>query len=343
MTELYIRGMCKMDIKKIKQEIYRFNFINSELEDRYAILSVNEEGLDELLIALKKTDFDNGISVIPAGYTSGLYYSSKNDGEIYSSPYKIPDIVKFRLSFDGLRRNGWYRLKVISRDYGSNDDIATIADDRSLYVTTSNNELLVDEDLSNVEDNKEFISIFKSTSNEIDLIFKMGSIYISDIIVEEIIPDLKVEEEDEEFPHTIIGEGKYRLYGWGIYDLNMNVPQEHTSYTRITQLSGQGISLFYDSKNNEICLERDGTDSTMIDPFTDSKYVIELNENKITNYDKSKKENIYDKIVLTEINSDLSPNTRELGFVKYAFIKNGNKIKFSNSDSKLTIFIWKIV
>ena len=328
-----------MDIKKIKKEIYKFNFINSELEDRFAILSINEDGLDELLIALKKTDFENGISVIPSGYTSGLYYSNLFDGEIYSSPYKLPDITDFRLDIDGLKSNGWYRIKVLARDYGDNDMISTLSSDRSLYVTTSNNELLIDDDLTNVSENKEYDAIFKSTSSEISLIFKIGSIFISNIIIEEIEPDTQ-EEQEELFPHNIIGEGKYKLHAWGIYNMNLNLPQGNSSFIRLTQLGGQGLALFYDIKNDELCLERDNINTTLIEPFTNNSYVIEMNTNKVVQY---KEELIYDNFINTSVSPDLSPNTRELGFTKYAFIKNGKKIKYSNDNSKLTVMIWKIV
>ena len=317
------------DIKKVLRNIYKFDFTNSELEDGYEMITIN--GVNEFVNAFKKRDMDNGIIVTPGGYTRGLIYKSTNNGEFYNNPAWFPEVISFNLDIYGLKKGSFYKLTVISRNVSRYNNITDSTDDRSLDVITNTEEMLLNEDVSNEYSNKEYSAIFRANSTEMDLLFRIGKIYVSDIIIDEI--ELLDDEHHDEEQDLVVAEGKVQLAAYGIFDPKVSPTGR---YTEVDLLSGKGIRLFYDNIEKLYILERDNVLDVLQASFTNIEYFLEVNTNKMPVTDR------FDKVVITHIDNGISPNTLKQGSVSFAILdKFGNRTCYSDVG-RLLIFIKKI-
>jgi hypothetical protein len=322
-------------IKKVVDRIYEFDFSNSELYDGREIIIQN--GISEFSTNFRKMDMDKGIIVTPQGYTNGLFYRSSNGGEIYSSPKYMPDIVAFNLNVFGLKKGVFYKLTVIGRDTGAT---TFITNDRSVVITNQDNELLMNESFSGVEVNKDFVTLFRATTNEANLFFRVGKIFINDIILEEIEMMKDFDEAQEEYiPDNEYQEGKLQLVSFGTFSTEpiQNPSLYNGRYLSIIKYAGKGISLFLDTQTNQYVLERDNSNDTIGEPFTNINYLIDFNFNKVVNKGQFSQYNI------VEVSPEVSPNTLKQGLLRFEFVdSNDNTVKYSGKDSRLTILIYKI-
>ena len=317
------------DIKKILRNIYKFDFTNSELEDGYEIVTIN--GVNEFVNTFKKRDMDNGIIVTPGGYSRGLIYKSTNGGEFYNNPSWFPETISFNLDIYGLKKGYFYKITVISRNVSKYNNITDASDDRSLDVITNTEEMLLHEDVSNEYNNKEYTAIFRANSVEMDLHFKIGKIYISDIIIDEIeLLDTEIHEEE---PDLVLNEGKVQLAAYGIFDPKIS-PEGR--YTELDMLSGKGLRMYYDNLDKTYLLERDNVTDVLQASFTNIEYFLEVNTNKLPVSEK------FDRVVVVDNDNGISPNTLKQGYTTLAFLdKNNNKICYSGIG-RLIVFIKKI-
>jgi len=319
-------------IKKIKDRIYEFDFSNSELMDGNEIIAT--ETVSEFVMAFRKRDLDKGIIVTPSGYSKGLVYKSSNDGEFYNNPAWIPDVVSFAFNIYGLKKGQFYKLTVVGRDTGNNTVITT---DRKLSVSNEDKELLLDHSLKGVKENTEYHAIFRSNDNETNLLFKIGKIFINNIIIDEV--DLISEEHAEvDLNPSEFGDGKLRLAAYGVFTTESIADNEYKGrYLPMTRYSGKGVNMYFDRVANQYVLERDNIEDILEESFTNINYALDINLNKVVN------KGFFSQYNICEVSAELSPNTLKQGFIKFEFVDDsGKNVKYSNSNSRILIMIYKL-
>lgn len=325
-----------VDIKKVNQRIYEFDLKNCELEDGNELIT---DQVNEFVNTFIKRDLDKGIMVTPSGYTKGLVYKSTNNGEVYNKAEWAPDIVKFSFNVFGLKKNAFYRIMVIGRNTHKYNRLTDITDDRTLEVSDDNQELLINENLENDFENKQYCGIFRATSNEMNLFFRIGKIYINNIIIDEVVL-MSEDKEEDEIPEVSLEEGKSQIKAYGVFSTIPDVDDpEHFRgrYLLMSRLTGKGINLYYDKTTSEYIIERDNNEDTLNSSLTGIDFIININVNKVVNYKK------FSGYRIVEVSPDISPNTLKQGFVKFVFVdKDENVVKFQNDDGRIAITVTKI-
>lgn len=323
------------EIKKVKQRIYNFDFTKSELKDGEEIITSRQGS--EFVNAFKKRDLDKGIMVTPGGYKKGLVYKSSHGGEVYNNPQWLPDIVSFSLNIFGVKKNCFYKLTVIGRD--TYKSIMDVTQDRTIQIYTDNQELLMNNDFAGIEDNTEYSAIFKANSNEINLFFRIGKIYLNNVIIDEVELFSEVVEEEEQVKSVEFAEGKMQIAAYGIFTTQ---PTQDTRlyqgrYLSMDRITGKGLNLYFDRNTNEYILERDNIEDILNESFTNINYLVDFNFNKVVNKGQFSQYNISD------ISSDISPNTLKQGYLKFEFIDDhGNAVQYSGKEGRLAIIIYKL-
>lgn len=319
-----------MNIKKIVKRIYQFDFKNCDVKNRAEFYTNN--GVSEFVSTFKKHDFENGIIVTPANYKVGLFYTTNNGGEIYCPTKYNPDIVKFSFNIYGLKKGAYYRMTIPARSAG---ELNLVTDNRMINVVTDTEELIINEDLTKVNENKELYGIFRATTNEINFLFTLGKVVIADIIIDEV--ELFTDEDNETSPtNSLLNEGKIQLSAYGVFNLNVISPNDYNGkYIEATKYTGKGINLYYDKKNNEYILERDNANDILNESFNLLNYVIDFNLNHTVN------KNIFVNYRICEVSLEPSPNTLKQGYIKFDFVdKDNNKVILN--EGRITILINKI-
>lgn len=320
----------EINIKKIIRRIYEFDFSNCDVKNRSEFYTTN--GVSEFVSTFKKNDFENGIIVSPSGYKVGLFYSTNNGGEIYCPTKYNPDIVKFNFNIYGLKKGSYYRVTIPARSAGS---LNMITDNRVINVTTDTEELVLNEDLTNVDENKELYGIFRANSNEINLFFSLGKVIIANIIIDEV--ELLTETESEEVINTVqLDEGKIQLASYGVFNLKPNEPEGYVGrYLATTKYTGNGINLYYDKTTNEYILERDNVNDILNESFNLLNYIVDFNVNKTVN------KNVFANYRICEVSLEPSPNTLKQGFIRFDFVdQTGQKVVLN--EGRISIVINKI-
>jgi hypothetical protein len=146
-------------IKKLIREIYRIDYKKIPLKSDDEFILKNN-GVSEFSQYLKKVDLDSGIIVDPTGYRNGIFYSSDNDGELYSSYKFLPEVVSFGLNMIGVKKGYFYRITIIARDTGTN---SFITPDRSITVTDDLQQIVLQADLKGYDKNQELVDISELT------------------------------------------------------------------------------------------------------------------------------------------------------------------------------------
>jgi hypothetical protein len=325
--------MAEINIKKIKDKIYEFDLTNSELVDGNEIVVNNN--ISEFVMTFRKQDLNKGVIVTPGGYLNGLVYKSSNDGEFYNNPLWMPDLVTFNFNVFGLKAGKFYRLTVVSRDTGKNE---VITSDRSLVVTNEERELLIDANVAGVESNTDYQAIFRTDDTETHLFFKIGKIYISNVIIEEV--ELVTDEDNaaEKIPDTLYGEGKLRLVAHGIFTTNPQTNEQYKGrYIPMSKYTGKGINLYYDTTTNQYIIERDNANDVLEESFTNLAYTVDININKVVNKGHFSQYNI------VEVNPDISPNTLKSGYIVFDFVDDAGKtVKYTNDSGRIAIMIYRL-
>lgn len=319
-----------LNIKKIIRRIYEFDFSNCDVKNRAEFYTTN--GVSEFITTFKKNDFENGIIVSPSGYKAGIFFSTNNGGEIYCPTKYNPDIVKFNFNIYGLKKGAYYRITIPSRSAGSLD---IITKDRTITVVTDSEELVLTDDLTEVNENKEVCGVFRAYANEINLLFTLGKVIISNIIIDEV--EILTETDVEETVAAVsLEEGKLELSAYGVFNLKPNIPEGYLGkYLAVTKYTGNGINLYYDRNANEYILERDNVNDILNESFNLLNYVIDFNLNKTVS------KNIYTNYRICEVSLEPSPNTLKQGYIKFDFVDNaGNKVLLD--DGRISILIHKL-
>jgi len=320
-----------LNIKKIKKRIYEFDLSKCELQNGNEMIVY--KGVSEFIKTFKKQNLDEGIIVMPFGYTKGLIYKSSNNGEFYNNPTWLPDIVPFGFNIYGLKKGSFYKLTVIGRTTGTNN---LITNDRHILVHNESNELVINADLKDAVDNIENYGIFRAASNEVNLFFEIGKVYINNIIIDEVELSEKEEEETED-NDSVFGECNSELSAFGVFSLMAETdPSYNGRYIPIRKNQGRGLNLYFDKNTHEYLLERDNDDDSIGAPFTNANYIIEINLNKLVY-------NNIDHYAITNINYDISTNTLKQGSIKFNFIDaEGKQVDCEDRDGRIVIIVRKL-
>lgn len=326
------------EIKKVVQRIYEFDLKDCALSNGNELITTNKGS--EFVNTFRKRDLDKGIIVTPAGYTKGLVYRSSNNGEIYNNPEWMPDIVNFSFNIFGLKRNAFYRLTVIGRNTRRYNRLRDVTDDRNIRVTNEQQELLLDVDLNDYFDNAEFSRIFRAESNEVNLYFQVGKVFINNVIIDEVELPLDndnsaddTQEADNEFL-----SGKSDIVAFAVFqpELENKDPGYKGKYIEQIKLTGKGLSLFYNTLDKNFTLERDNLEDTLGASFTNIEYLVDFNFNKLINNDDYFKYNILD------VSPDVSPNTLKQGYIKFELVNKDNKVSVTKLEGRMAFIIKKI-
>ena len=325
--------MSDIKVKKILRKIYNIDYSKILLNDDDEFI-LQGNGISEFTDFLKKNDLDNGVIVTPAGYKSGLFYSVENDGEIYSSSKLLPDIVNFTFNIYGLKKNHFYRITILARDTDSND---IITDDRSLVVLDDAKQAIINESLKGYKENQEIVGYFRAFGNEANIFFTLGKIVIKDINIDEVVlqEEEKFNEPENEITEEVV-EGTESLCMYGIYSLTPIIPDNFVGrYVLLQRLSGRGMEMYYDQIDKVYLLEKSNTETLIDEPFTNIKYKIDLNTNKLPN------NHLFDNFRILDVSTDISPNTLKQGYAKFAFDKDGQTIMYNNENGRLYVSIYQ--
>jgi len=326
------------EIKKIIKRLYEFDLSNCEFEDGNEIIT--ENGISEFVTNFGKRDLDNGIMVTPSGYSKGLVYKSTNGGEFYNNPSWVPDIVSFAYDVYGLKKGAFYKVSVVGRNAGRYNSIIDITDNRKIQVSNEQQELLISADLTDIYDNIISYGIFRANSNETNLFFSIGKVYISNIIIEEVEIVGDNSEITEETTETTLEIGKTKVVAYGIYTTipNIDKPELYAGrYLPMTRITGSGINLYYDKIDKKYCIERDNIEETLNSSFINVDCFVDININKLVNTGE------FSGYRITDVSNEISQNTLKQGYIKFQFIQGTTAVDYYNKEGRIAIIITKLL
>lgn len=317
------------EVKKVIQRIYEFNLSNSSLFDKQEIITTDAG--NEFTNTFIKRDFDKGIIVTPSGYSRGLVYRSIDGGMFYAPAIWYPDIISFNFNLYGLKKNTFYRITVKAKNMSKYNNLTDITDDRTIKVITDDQMLLIDSDLSNEMDYKSLEGIFRATSIEENLSFRIGKIGINDIIIDEveIASDSVSENKDEK--DVEFETGKSNIVAYAVF-----MPTKEDSnkrYLEIPRITGKGLNLYFDKTTNEYILERDNYEDSIGVSFTNANYTVDFVFTKAP----------YASYQIVDVSNDVSPNTLRQGFIKFNILDSGKIGKYTRENGRLAFIVNKIL
>lgn len=320
-----------MEIKKILNRLYEFDLGKCSLGDGTEILSNGID--DELTRILRKVDTSAGILVQPSNYKKGLVFL-KASRELLNNPEWTPAIIKFNLEILGLKKGSYYRVTTIARNYKKYIKLIDVTEDRSLQVTTSNNDMLIMADLTNNMSPTELSGIFKAQSAECVLAFKLGKIAIKNIIIEEV--ELMSENFDEQGNEVIIDENRTQIVSATVFSTKLeNTSLYASKWSPLLRLYGKGLHLYYNRSTMEYLIERDNVDDIINDNLNANHLVITINTTKLQNTGFMSCRTKY-------CSSELSPNTLKPGYLMFDFIDaKGQPVEVG--DGRIAIKVEKLI
>lgn len=323
-----------MNIKKVIKRIYEFDFSNCEIRDGSEIMATSR--VNEFLNTFKYRNIDEGIIVTPSGYIRGFIFKTTNGGEIYNNPTWEPDIITFAYNIYGLKKGAFYKITVKGRNAREYNKLFDITDDRTLEISNDDSDIIINHDFSEDLSNTEITSVFRASSTELNLFFRVGKIYLNDIIIDEV--ELLTEEKEDEIILTQndeITENSISLVSYAIFDPKVNATA--LRYSECQKLTGKGINLYFDTKDKKYILERDNVNDIIGNPFTNINYIIDINTTKLV------QKNIFDKFMIANISNDISPNTLKQGYLEFQLLdEKGNSIDYSADNGRIAIIIKSI-
>lgn len=319
-----------VEIKKVIQNIYKFDFSNCQLISGDEMM-VTDSG-NEFVNAFVRRDFDKGIIITPSGYTRGLIYKSLDGGMIYSPPTWMPDIVTFNFNLYGLKKNAFYRLSVRAKNVSAYNNLSDTTNDRSLQVINDSQELLLNENLSSKMNYELYTAVFRASSVEENLAFRIGKIAINDIIIDEVEIMGDVETEEIVEANFELDSGKSTIVGYGVFSCE-TVNNNNSKYIELSRVTGKGLNLYFNKTTNEYILERDNYEDTIGSSFTNANYLVDFSFTKAP----------YASYVITDVSNDVSPNTLRQGYIKFNILDSGKVGRYSRQNGRLTFTVRKIL
>lgn len=317
-----------MDVKKVIQNVYKFNFDKCTLEDGKEI--VIKDGINEFNYNFKSYNTDIGFTVTPENYINGLMYKSLYGGSIINYyKWADPELVSFSLNLYGLKKGSFYRVTVKSKNSKRYNEFEDVTDNRSLKVSlASNKELIIWKDLSEVYDISDISGIFRASGNEDNLSFEFGKILINDIVIDEVeILEEKDVEVNEKAQNYIDFMDHDKIVAMGVFDMSSLDDNNIGKYAEVRRLTGKGLNLYYSKEKQTYILERDNVEDIINEPFTNINYIIDINTNKAPNA-------IYD---IVNVSSLSSPNTLKQGYIE---LDLGGK--YERNGARIYIFVKKV-
>lgn len=324
-----------MDIKKIKKKVYGFSLTDDIVKDGYEIFGKNPAtDRNEMADLLKHTSLEDNIVVYVSDYGGGLYFHKDDDGmfSIVSDPSNMPSIVSFTLHFNGLKRGAWYKLSVVGRN---TNNVNLYTDNRNVTVTNELREMILNAELSKAKTNTTYTEVFNAHDVETELRFKIGKVFIRDIILEEIEVEEPAAQDSDDIVDTEVSDGKITTVAYGVFmPFTDTDRKDFTRYSRILRYSGCGIVLYKDHDTGEYILEKDNRDESFTENLNASNIIIDINTNKCDNGVTAS---------CITCSPEPSPNTRHSGYLRFLLKETTDVVsKESAKASKLFISVQKI-
>lgn len=318
------------EIKKVIQNVYKFDLSNCPLISGDEMM-VTDSG-NEFVNTFVRRDFDKGIIITPSGYTRGLIYKSIDGGMFYSPASWMPDIITFNFNLYGLKKNAFYRLTVRAKNMSVYNNLSDTTNDRSLQVTNDAQELLINENLSEVMTYTNYVSIFRAASVEENLAFRIGKIGINDIIIDEV--EVLGDTIDENLVEQAIefDTGKSNIVGYGVFS-SETVNEATGRYIEISRVTGKGVNLYFDKTKNEYILERDNYEDTIGSSFTNANFIVDFSFTKAP----------YAAYTITEVSNEISPNTLRQGYIRFTISEKGTVGRYKHPNGRLAFIVTKIL
>lgn len=317
------------DVKKVVQTIYQFDLSKTGLVDGDEMI-VTDHG-NEFVNAFIFRDFDKGIIVTPSGYTRGLRYLAADGGMFYSPAHWPETNITFNFNFYGLKKNAFYRIRVKAKNMSTYNELTDSTDNRMLQVIDSQQELLINKDLSNVFAYEMEEAIFRASSIEETLSFNIGKIGINNIILDEVELIGDTEEEITETNEVEFDNGKSNIVAYGVF--TSNIKETQGKYAEVSRITGAGLNLYFDKTTNEYILERDNYEDTIGAAFTNANYIVDFNFNKAP----------YASYKITNVSNEASPNTLKQGYIKFHILTKGTVGRYNQENGRLAFVVTKIL
>lgn len=326
--------MSNILIKRVIRQIYQFNLTNCMLNSGEEMVTTAYG--NEFTNTFKMRDLDNGIIITPSNYSQGLVYKSTNGGEFYNPTGWAPDLVQFSYNFFGLKKGAFYRVSVIGRNVSPFNRITDITDDRSLEVTDDQQDLIVTADLTENLDNATFTGVFRATSNEANLHFRIGKIYINNIILEEVEIATEESAEEEVIQNVTLENGSFEVAAYCVFSFVPTIadPTKYNGkYLELNRITGKGLNLYYNKIEKTFLIERDNIEDTLGEAFTLVHYTIDINTNKMVS------KNVFERYQIVKISPDVSPNTLKQGYIEFEFIKDNKPVEIKGNLDRIAIIV----
>lgn len=318
------------EVKRVVQNVYKFNLKDCSLISGEEMM-VTDLG-NEFVNTFVSRDFDKGVIVTPSGYTRGLMYKSADGGMIYNPSAWMPDIVTFNFNVYGLKKNAFYRLTVKSKNMSAYNSLSDTTADRSLQATNDAQTILLNENLTNQMEYKNYTAFFRAASVEENLAFRIGKIGINDIIIDEVelVQDAMTDNSTEQ--NFELDSGKSCIVAYGVFSPEV-VNENSGRYLELSKVTGKGLNLYFDKTKNEYVLERDNYEDTVGSSFTNANYLVDFSFTKAP----------FASYVITDVSNDASPNTLKQGFIRFNILDNGKVCKYSRQNGRLAFTVSKIL
>ena len=324
------------EIKRIIQRVYDFDYSKCEVGDGDEFIATDRG--NEFVNTFIRRDLDKGVIVTPCEYLKGLVYREAEGGYIYNPADWIPDIVFFGFNIYGLKKNSYYRITVKGKNTKKYNNLMDITDDRGIeIINDATQELLLKVDLSDQMTFNDYSTIFKASSVEENIRFKIGKVAIKDIIIDEV--ELMLDENPDEFDTEKddtfeFDSGKSNIVAFGVYSCDC-IESSQNKYTEMPRTTGKGINLYFDKTTTEYILERDNYEDTIQSAFTNANYVVDFCFTKAP----------YANYVITGVSNDVSPNTLKQGYIKFKIIdaETNKPVKYDRPNARLSFIVHKIL
>lgn len=317
------------EVKKVIQTIYEFDLSNCSLVDGDEMI-VTDRG-NEFTNTFIFRDFDRGIIVTPSGYSRGLRYMSADGGMFYSPAHWPESNIKFNFNLYGLKKHAFYRLRVKAKNMSEYNPLTDATENRTLQVVDSQQELLINKDLTNDLSYVTEEAIFRAVGVEETLSFDIGKIGINNIIIDEVELVGDIEEEINEETECEFDNGKSNIVAYGVFA--PNTKDTVGKYSEVSRITGKGLNLYFDRSTNEYILERDNYEDTIGAAFTNANYIVDINLNKAP----------YASYEITDVSNEASPNTLKQGYIKFHILNKGVVGKYNRENGRLAFVVTKIL
>jgi len=249
-----IRKIYSIDYTKIKLENNTELIISRKTNDFHQLLYMQNEITNTYMIPF----FDSENKSVQ----TGLFYK---DNSIYNHPVHGSPLISFRLSLTGIKRNAFYRIRLLCETLDTKADITS----SKLYIVLNGKDIIYNKD---IDDNEKAIEyIFLSEGTVLNIAVTIGKIKIKDIIFEEvdIAESAALKENIIEIPDLV------NLKAYAVFKPNM-LSSGDKMISKFPLLRGIGLNVMYDKEKDIIIVERNKENDVIQENIGLYKYFIDI-------------------------------------------------------------------